>query len=139
MKKWIFCLLILLFCSIANTSNTGKNEGEVVYVDTSLYFFKIMDNEGNETKFFAPEPVLKNAEKGTRVQVKYSRTTDKNLKALEIKTVKEKKKSKRHRKNLYEGSDSKTTGTQENPSCLSLYEREKIHFPSFGKRGAGEI
>lgn len=72
-----------------------KNKGEVVFVDTGLFCFKIRDQEGNETKFFAPKSRLRMINIGENIQVNYKKTIDGKLKALETKSIKAKKKTAR--------------------------------------------
>ncbi|MCM8789010.1 MAG: hypothetical protein NC907_04400 [Candidatus Omnitrophica bacterium] len=86
--------LSILFCVSCYAEKREKNQGEVISVDTSLYRFTIKDKQANETRFFAPESKLKMISVGEEIQVRYGKTTDGQLKALEIKPAKEKKKAK---------------------------------------------
>ncbi|HOL50159.1 MAG TPA: hypothetical protein PLW07_06225, partial [bacterium] len=76
----------------------AKNIGEVTKVDTSLFCFTIRDQEGTETKFFTSPMKIRMINPGENIQVGYKKTTDGQLKALNIKQVKEKKKGKKTEK-----------------------------------------
>ncbi|MCM8815189.1 MAG: hypothetical protein NC937_03125 [Candidatus Omnitrophica bacterium] len=95
MRCRLFTIAFSIFlCITCYAEKRERNQGEVVSVDTSLYCFKIRDQQSNETRFFAPENKLKTISAGENVQVKYRKTTDGQLKALDIKPVKEKKKKR---------------------------------------------
>ncbi|MGB9641834.1 MAG: hypothetical protein ACP5JO_04910 [Candidatus Ratteibacteria bacterium] len=82
----------------ASEEKLAKNIGEVTKVDTSLYCFTIKDQEGTETKFFTSPVKIMMINVGENIQVGYKKTTDGQLKALNIKQVKEKKKQKKAEK-----------------------------------------
>ncbi|MCX7705320.1 MAG: hypothetical protein N2115_03560 [bacterium] len=102
MKRWVLicavCLLVVVCYAQKKDENDissqriTRNQGEVVCVDTGLYFFKIRDEQGNETKFFAPLIKLNMIDIGEKIQVNYKKTTDGKLKALGIKEKKSRKK-----------------------------------------------
>ncbi len=111
MKKLILSCLIFLIVGIFFLTGNAiaeigsdiirqrikKNQGEIITVDTGLYFFIIKDEYGNETKFLAPVARLEMIKPGDRVQVSYKKTTDGKLKTLGIKKMKEKRKKQCHR------------------------------------------
>lgn len=106
-KLFIFTVLTIgCLCAIsfskekfsASEEKLAKNTGEVTTVDTSLYCFTIKDQEGTETKFFTSPMKIRMINPGENIQVGYKKTTDGQLKALNIKQVKEKKKGKKTEK-----------------------------------------